>query len=50
MVGNHVVGVPRSEIEKSGNCSKSLIYQVLLSSMSEDEKESLVDYLLSLSK
>jgi putative heme-binding domain-containing protein len=50
LVGNHVVQIPREQIEKTEDEKKSLRYAGLLTRMSEAEKESLLDYIVSLSE
>jgi putative heme-binding domain-containing protein len=50
MVGNHVTKIPRSEILKTEDETKSLMYEGLLMGMSEADKESLLNYIVSLSQ
>jgi putative heme-binding domain-containing protein len=49
LVGNHVVQIQRNEIEKTEDEKKSLMYEGLLHNLSNAEKESLLDYVVSLS-
>lgn len=48
LVGNQVVSVPRNEISKSENDPKSLMYEKLLSNLSAEKINSLLDYIVSL--
>jgi putative heme-binding domain-containing protein len=48
LVGNHVVQIPRSEILKTEDEKKSLMYEGLLSRLSESEVAALLDYMMSL--
>jgi len=48
LVGNAVVKIPKEEIAKTENHTKSLMYEGLLSDASEEEKKHLLDYLSSL--
>lgn len=50
LVGNHVVSVKRDEIVKTEDVAKSLMYENLLNGMTDSEKNSLLDYLESLSE
>jgi len=50
VVGNQVVNVRRSEIEKMENETKSLMFANLLSGMTDDKREALLDFLMSLSE
>lgn len=50
VIGNEIVNVKKSEIEKMENQSKSLMYENLLSGMTEEKRNALLDYLTSLSK
>ncbi|MGB4398123.1 MAG: hypothetical protein WBJ10_02050 [Daejeonella sp.] len=50
VVGNQIVNVKKSEIEKMENESKSLMYENLLSGMTEEKRNALLDYLMSLGK
>jgi hypothetical protein len=50
MVGNHVIRIPRSEIIRTEDETKSLMYEGLLTGMSEADKESLLNYIVSLSQ
>lgn len=50
LVGNHVVKVARSEIAKTADEPKSLMYENLLDGMTDEEKSALLDYLVSLSQ
>jgi putative heme-binding domain-containing protein len=49
LVGNHVVSIKREEISKTEDVEKSLMYENLLNGMTDDQKNSLLDYLESLS-
>ena len=49
VVGNHVVSIARDEIEKTEDVKQSLMYDGLLSGLSEAEQQSLLDYMISLS-
>jgi putative heme-binding domain-containing protein len=48
LVGNQVVRIPREEIRSVENERKSLMYEGLLNNLSEDQIESLLDYIVSL--
>lgn len=50
MVGNHIVRIPRTEIISTEDEKKSLMYEGLLTGMSDEDKQSLLDYLVSLSQ
>ncbi|WP_411275427.1 PQQ-dependent sugar dehydrogenase [Daejeonella sp.] len=50
VVGNQIINVKKSEIEKMENESKSLMYENLLSGMTAEKRDALLDYLMSLSK
>jgi putative heme-binding domain-containing protein len=50
LVGNSVVDIQRSEIEKTEDEEKSLMYEGLLGGTTDSEKESLLDYIVSLSQ
>jgi len=50
VLGNQIVNVKKTEIEKMENQSKSLMYENLLSGMTEEKRNALLDYLASLSK
>lgn len=50
MVGNHIVQIPRSEILRTEDEKKSLMYEGLLDGMKDNERESLLNYLVSLSQ
>ncbi|AHM59633.1 hypothetical protein D770_06850 [Flammeovirgaceae bacterium 311] len=50
LVGNHVVQIPRSDIQSTENVNKSLMYEGLLTGLQDLEKEALLDYIASLSK
>ncbi|MDP3684811.1 MAG: c-type cytochrome, partial [Ignavibacteria bacterium] len=49
LMGNQVVNVKKSEIDKMENQQKSLMYENLLSGMTEEKRKALLDYLASLS-
>jgi putative heme-binding domain-containing protein len=49
LVGNHVVKIPRNEIEKTANEPKSLMYEGLLKGVTDAQREALLDYIVSLS-
>lgn len=48
LIGNQVVKIPRSEIRTAENEKKSLMYEGLLDGLSEQQIESLLDYIVSL--
>jgi putative heme-binding domain-containing protein len=48
LVGNHVVQIPKNEIAKTENDPKSLMYEKLLSNLSKEEINNLIDYIVSL--
>ncbi len=48
LIGNKVVNIPRSEIQKTENEKKSLMYEGLVKKLSEVEINSLLDYISSL--
>ena len=50
VVGNQVVNVKKTEIEKMENEKRSLMFENLLSGMADDEREALLDFLVSLSE
>ena len=50
LVGNHVVQVQRANIVETSEEKKSLMYEGLLTGMSEEEQRSLLDYVVSLSR
>lgn len=50
LVGNKIVNVPRSDITKMENETRSLMFEGLLSGASAADRESLLDYLTSLSQ
>ncbi|WP_224996091.1 PQQ-dependent sugar dehydrogenase [Cesiribacter sp. SM1] len=50
MTGNHVVQINRSDILKTEDEKKSLMYEGLLTSLTDSEKEALLDYIVSLSE
>ena len=50
LVGNNVVEINRNEIEKSQDETKSLMYEGLVTGLSAEQKQSLLDYLVSLSE
>jgi len=47
VVGNNVVTIARNEIEKTEDVQKSLMYEGLLTGMSDEQKNSLLDFLVS---
>ena len=49
LVGNSVVQIPRSEIKKTEDEKKSLMYEGLFNGLPDAERESLLDYVVSLS-
>ena len=49
LVGNSVVQIPRSEIKKTEDETKSLMYEGLFNGLPDVERESLLDYVVSLS-
>jgi len=49
VVGNHLVKIARGDISKTDDVKTSLMYENLLNGMSDMEKESLMDFLMSLS-
>jgi putative heme-binding domain-containing protein len=49
LVGNNVVQIQRNEIIKTEDEKKSLMYEGLLHNLSDPERESLLDYIVSLS-
>ena len=49
LVGNSVVQIPRSEIKKTEDEEKSLMYEGLFNGLPDTERESLLDYVVSLS-
>ncbi len=48
LVGNHVVQIQRSEIKKTEVQKKSLMYEGLFNGLPDTERESLLDYVVSL--
>ncbi len=50
MIGNNIVQVNRADILKTENEKKSLMYENLLHGISEEEKASLLDFIVSLSE
>lgn len=48
LVGNSVVNIPRSDIQKTEAVKQSLMYEGLLSGLSDAEINSLLDYIVSL--
>lgn len=48
LVGNHVVQIPKSEIESSEEVLSSLMYPNLLAGLSEQEIANLLNYISSL--
>ena len=49
LVGNSIVQIPRSEIKKTEDEKKSLMYEGLFNGLPDPERESLLDYVVSLS-
>ena len=49
LIGNSVVQIPRSEIKKTEDEKKSLMYEGLFNGLPDAERESLLDYVVSLS-
>lgn len=49
-VGNHIVTILREEVKLTEDVKKSLMYENLLNGMTDDEKNALLDFLMSLSK
>ncbi len=49
VVGNQVINVKKSEIEKMEDETKSLMFANLLSGMTAEKREALLDFLVSLS-
>lgn len=50
VVGNQIVNVKKNEVEKMVNESKSLMFENLLTSMTNEKREALLDFLMSLSE
>jgi hypothetical protein len=50
LVGNHIVSIRREEIANTEDVEKSLMYENLLNGMTDEQKNSLLDYLESLSE
>jgi putative heme-binding domain-containing protein len=50
LIGNHVVLIPKSEIEKIEVEMQSLMYEDLLNGLSEEDVNSLLDYIMSLQR
>jgi putative heme-binding domain-containing protein len=48
LVGNNVIEIPRSNIERTEDEKKSLMYEGLLNGLSDEQRESLLDYIVSL--
>jgi putative heme-binding domain-containing protein len=48
LIGNSIVQIPRNDIAKTENEIKSLMYEKLLTGMSKEEVNSLLDYIVSL--
>jgi putative heme-binding domain-containing protein len=48
LIGNQVVQIPKNEIEKIEDERQSLMYENLLNGLSEDDVNSLLDYIMSL--
>lgn len=48
LIGNQVVTIPRNDILRSEDEKKSLMYENLLSNLSKEQVNSLLDYMLSL--
>lgn len=49
LVGNHIVQVSRSDIEKTEDEARSLMYPGLLTGLSDEDTQSLLDFISSLS-
>jgi len=49
VIGNSVVKVPRNEIDRTENEKQSLMYEGLLSGLDEQQKDALLNYIVSLS-
>ena len=49
LVGNSIVQIPRNEIKKTEDEKKSLMYEGLFNGLPDAERESLLDYVVSLS-
>ncbi|MFD2573069.1 c-type cytochrome [Spirosoma soli] len=49
LIGNQIVQLPRQAIEKTVNEPKSLMYEGLLTPLTDKQREALLDYLVSLS-
>jgi hypothetical protein len=49
VIGNNIVEIARKDIAKTENLEKSLMYEGLLNGLSDEQKESLLNYLASLS-
>jgi putative heme-binding domain-containing protein len=50
VVGNQVLNVKKADIEKMEDEKKSLMFENLLAAMSEEKREALIDFLISLSE
>jgi hypothetical protein len=48
LVGNATVKIPRDEIRSTEDVEKSLMYEKLLSGLSKDQVNNLLDYIVSL--
>jgi putative heme-binding domain-containing protein len=48
LIGNQVIDIPRREIARSEDEPKSMMYEGLLSRLSDQQKDALLDYLQSL--
>lgn len=48
LVGNKIINIPRSEIQKSETERKSLMYENLLHGLNKEEINSLLDYMMTL--
>lgn len=50
VIGNFTIDIPRTDIVQIENETKSLMYENLLYGLNEDEKESLLDFMVSVSQ
>jgi putative heme-binding domain-containing protein len=50
MIGNHMAVINRTEIERTENEEKSLMYPGLINDLSENDQSALLDYIASLSQ
>jgi len=49
LIGNQVTRVPRKDIARTENAAKSLMYEGLLNGITPDQRNALLDYIVSLS-